>query len=322
MKKAFDHITEQRICDEYEGGASSRKLARKHGACHQTILSILERHGKPRRTISEAKRKFDDETERRICEEYKRGSNIRALSEKYHTSATPIRRALKRHEVPRRSPTEAGRKYHVDQAHFNIIDTPNKAYWLGFIFADGCLQPKARHASSILEVVLAMRDRAQFQKMLDELGSNYPIYDNVKVKHPASLIRVISNQLVEDLHRHVAPYPREQPKSPDINPELYSHFIRGYWDGDGSLQRWKSKQWVWSIVGQKPLLEAIQSVLIKECGVHRTKITKVERDSPVDKLVCVGNHQVPCIVKWMYNGAALVCGSIAKRARPTRCLPI
>lgn len=303
MKKAFDYATEQRICGEYKVGANSRELARKYGVCHETVLNILERHGKPRRTISEAKREFDDETEHRICEEYKQGSNIRVLSEKYHVSTTPIRRVLKRHGAPRRPPTEAGRRYYVDHAHFNTVDTPGKAYWLGFIFADGCLQPKARHASAILEVALAMRDRAHLQKILDEHGSNYPIYDNVKREHPASLIRIISDQLVEDLHRHGVSYPREQPRSPDISPELYSHFIRGYWDGDGSIQRWKRGQWVWDIVGQKQFLEVTQSMLVKECSVRRTKITKIERNSNVYKLVYVGNRQVPRIVEWMYSGA-------------------
>lgn len=244
---------------------------------------------------------FDDATELSICEEYRMGASIRILSRKYLASVGTIFNILEKHKIRRRTLSESHRVYQADHYHFHVIDTFGKEYFLGFIMADGHLGQKNSKGSAELQVRLAALDRGHLWKLLEEVKSNHPIHDH-SGKYPSCSIKIRSNKLVEDLHRHGVHYPHEQVRFPDISPSLSNHFIRGVWDGDGMLFRDKRGIWEWFICGDEPLLVAIQDTLMKECHVGRTKISRDSKGNTYN-LVYHGNLQVPRIIEWMYKGA-------------------
>lgn len=45
------------------------------------------------------------------------------------------------------SPFSANRRHTLDATYFDQIDTPEKAYWLGFVWADGGLSKTAPRCS-------------------------------------------------------------------------------------------------------------------------------------------------------------------------------
>jgi hypothetical protein len=53
---------------------------------------------------------------------------------------------------------------------------------------------------------------------------------------------------------------------------LAAHFIRGVYDGDGSLSGKDASHIQLSIAGNKPFLEWLQNILIKECRLNKVKI--------------------------------------------------
>ena len=57
-----------------------------------------------------------------------------------------------------------------------------------------------------------------------------------------------------------------------IPNNLINHFIRGIFDGDGSISGKKITHVQFQIAGYKPLLKQIQEILIKKCDVNRVKI--------------------------------------------------
>ena len=76
------------------------------------------------------------------------------------------------------------RKYVIDHHFFDVINTEEKAYWLGFITADGCVVSKNR-----LTINLAVADVAHLEKLNVSLSSDYPIRPSGSGKPSAGIVR-------------------------------------------------------------------------------------------------------------------------------------
>lgn len=135
--------------------------------------------------------------------------------------------------------------YTYDKEYFKVIDTPEKAYWLGFIYADGSINAVKGRTTLSLEIGLQLSDEMHLHKFLKSLNSNNPIqhrvYHNYKNNKNYESCRTIINctAMCKDLI-NLGCVPNKSlilkfPKN-DIVPEnLMSHFIRGYFDGDGGI---------------------------------------------------------------------------------------
>ena len=73
----------------------------------------------------------------------------KSLSEKYGVSRSVIKRILQENFVDIRKTTT---KYTANYDIFEDIDSPEKAYWLGFLAADGCVYKRDKNASIILNL--------------------------------------------------------------------------------------------------------------------------------------------------------------------------
>ena len=142
------------------------------------------------------------------------------------------------------------KKYIYDDTYFNVIDTEHKAYWLGFIMADGCIIQKSKNRPSLSLVInLQDSDYKHLEKFNNDLNGNLPIrhfmskptiihsYNgdvNVSEK-PCCKIEVNSKWLCQDLIAHgVSQRKTLNERIPLIeNSSLIRHFIRGFFDGDG-----------------------------------------------------------------------------------------
>lgn len=127
-------------------------------------------------------------------------------------------------------------KYSFNHDYFEEINTPEKAYWLGFIYADGGVSDHE------LSIKLQISDKEHLKKFNKAINGNFQIatFDRVcnlnGKTYGGCQIRVYSTKLVRDLQK-LGVY---QNKSltivfPKINDLLKSHFIRGFFDGDGCL---------------------------------------------------------------------------------------
>jgi len=208
------------------------------------------------------------EQEAEATQLYLTGQTQEQVGEAVDLSQATVGNILKRKGIQAR-PRHTGspRQHQVDDAYFEHVNTPDRAYWLGFLGADGCVLPK----NNRVDVSLTAGDKGYLQKLLDCLDSDYLI-------HPAkggtqSKISLVSAQLVFDLTRHaVTPRKSLTLKPPDFLPErLRSHFWRGVFDGDGTIFKSGGKWHVrWS--GTKAMMEAVrgwcQTVSDTKARVH------------------------------------------------------
>ena len=128
------------------------------------------------------------------------------------------------------------RIYACNDDYFEKIDTEDKAYWLGFLYADGCID-KVR-GCTILD--LSIIDYAHLLLFKESIGSSHKIYFHQDKKgHEYVRLHINSKKMVNDLiDKGCVPaktFTLKFPKEDHVPKELIPHFIRGYFDGDGCI---------------------------------------------------------------------------------------
>jgi len=166
----------------------------------------------------------------------KDGLTPREIGEKFGVKRHQINYILEKNGVQKNS-SDCKRKYEINEYYFDNIDTPNKAYILGFLYADGCNHIK--HNNTIT-LELQQKDADILELIKNEIGSSKPLYwfntirtDGVE-RHMVSMV-LNSKHMCEMLSKcgcvHKKTFLLEFPDF--LEERLYSHFIRGYFDRDG-----------------------------------------------------------------------------------------
>lgn len=175
-----------------------------------------------------------------IIEEYLNGSSLAALSRKYNISAYRIKSLLQKNNIAIRSRNEQNkyspqnqRKYYINDNYFDKIDCEDKAYLLGFLAADGTIQPDGS-----VKIALSSIDKELLIKIQTVLETNYPIRDSItKDGFTVSTFVFRSSKIREQLAKYNIIKNKTYTYSfPEALSEKYiPSFIKGYWDGDGTV---------------------------------------------------------------------------------------
>ena len=192
---------------------------------------------------------------------------------------------------------------------FEKIDTESKAYWLGFFVADGYISaPKYRHGA-VLTFNLSAVDGQHLQKFAD-------IFD-VPLKHRTSrdkngiehlIVRcdVCSNRIYFDIINKGIPTPKTFNYInvfPHIPTELIHHFIRGVFDGDGSISGKSMRRSLFTICGNHSFIADIKRIMIN--ALHLSNVKTSTSPSNISILVWGGNDQLVKIRNWLYGEATI-----------------
>lgn len=221
--------------------------------------------------------KFTIEEEKTIIEEYQNGSSFATLGKKYTCSPSTISNILRAYNIKARTPSEARRnylKYEIDEAFFEEINTPEKAYWLGFMYADGYIS-KTNSYTNYFGLSLASRDIDALKKFKKALKTNAAIHNYISTtgfsEKETSYSRLLigNNKIVADLEK----WGVVEHKTFKITtlPEILflDDFIRGYIDGDGSLVK-RTKRLIIS-GGKEFLLNIAEYLNIPYAGLYEDK---------------------------------------------------
>lgn len=131
-----------------------------------------------------------------------------------------------------------------NENYFNSIDSSNKAYWLGFIYADGFVHNKQYKFG----IELSSIDRSHLEKFSKELNSNIRIKERERVSfgklRKFSRIEIKNKTMVRDLYRlgvkNGKTYNVKFPDKSILSKEYVHDFIRGVFDGDGTVCVYKN----------------------------------------------------------------------------------
>ena len=161
--------------------------------------------------------------------------------------------------------------------YFNVIDSENKAYFLGLIASDGSITANGNY---YLRLVLQEQDFKILEVLKEDLKSKVEIkYFNSTSKLPQGTycnsnfcsILVCSKQIVNDLIKYgITPKKSLTLKfNYDLLPNIYlKDFLRGLWDGDGSF----------SYLEKRKLLEVNLTTSLDMAIVTKNKILEIFPD--------------------------------------------
>jgi predicted transcriptional regulator len=135
------------------------------------------------------------------------------------------------------------RKYKVNDEFFKVIDSENKAYILGLLFADGCVHSRKNQVS----ITLKKSDASILFDMQSVMESDYPIvYSQSRYSSEYRLtekarLSITSSYIISDLLRLGCVERKSDILTfPEIREDLVHHFLRGYFDGDGTVYNTKT----------------------------------------------------------------------------------
>lgn len=211
--------------------------------------------------------------------------------------------------------SSASRKHNFNEHVFDIIDTEEKAYWLGWLFSDGY-----NHASKYQVALRLQEDDVEIlYKFRDFLQTEAPIHTYKRYTRVNNLQRNYSELIV------CSPYFSEQLSKlgcvqaktlilqfPDIPKHLYQHFIRGYFDGDGCFSVIKrnnrknpeSKVYQFNIVGMEPVLTVIQDTIVQNVGVKKLPL-KMRSGKKAVTIHYSGHNVCKKILDYLYKDASI-----------------
>ena len=236
--------------------------------------------------MSGKKKYFTNEQINDICNLYKNGWCIEPIAEKYGCSRKPIIRTLKENNIEIRLIGDKEysilrRKYDINDNYFALDkQTSNSAYILGLIASDGCIE---QYDNSVY-IELQRIDREILEKVNLELENQRPVqnYINYSKNTENSKIYFYSKQIREDLANYNLMPDKTHKIDLDftynIKPEYLIDYIRGHFDGDGSI-KWTNGCIQWQIDSTSlNTLKSIQNCLLKQYGIRTTiKVHKEPR---------------------------------------------
>lgn len=132
------------------------------------------------------------------------------------------------------------RKYNLNENFFDVLNEKS-AYWLGFLYADGFVRMKDGKSGE-LKLKLKDTDKNHIEKFLKDINCDKPIKCGIDNKSKFCSVTIYSNLLVNKLFDLGCVNNKTQKiRLPELTEELISHFIRGYFDGDGSISKVKNR---------------------------------------------------------------------------------
>lgn len=199
-------------------------------------------------------------------------------------------------------------KKSVDSNFFSVIDTEEKAYWLGFLTADGNLNKNS------IELGLAEIDKSHIEKFKQNLKSEHKIVSKiVKLngkEYKSFRISIKDNQIAKDLIKYGFTNKKSYEAFIPFNSipdELLRHYFRGLFDGDGSIYSYtisssnKIRNEVSLVSGSAQMIEDVFN-LVKE---KTTLEMRYRKSRKLHELRLHNQASIKVFLKWLYEDCTI-----------------
>lgn len=251
-----------------------------------------------------------------IKEKYDNGTTVPELALEYSISESSLYKRIANNKWGK---TSRKTKYFCNETYFDVIDTEHKAYWLGFLYADGyILSKRSPGEQQSFGFSISTTDIELCEKFKADLKSNHPvnIYNGSSsfFKEGGTYARILitSQHMVDMLKQHGLTENKTYTITwPQLRADLIPHFIRGYSDGDGSIviahlttgRSAGTIKYSWSITSTKEMCQGILNFL----GKPNLKLYQRFPERQVNNwtMEVSGNQQVPKLFSKIYDNATI-----------------
>lgn len=187
--------------------------------------------------------------------------------------------------------TRLKNRYTLNEHYFDLIDTPTKAYFLGLIAADGFVGESNNFAIYSIDKSILI----DFKKELSFSGDLTVGCGNFKNSKNGYYLRFSSKQIVESLNKLGITTKKSLTfdKIPNIKEEYKKDFIRGYFDGDGSVtfgyRTYKNK---YTYPRLSILIMGVEDLLLEIAKTLNLKSFYIQKSkTPEIKILRINNKQ-------------------------------
>lgn len=220
------------------------------------------------------------------------------------------------------------KEYDVNENFFEIIDNEEKAYILGFFYADGCNQNN--NGSKSISFTQLEQDVDILDKIKDAMESNHKYCEMIQETNGKRKFRLqfYSQKLSDDLFNLGAVYNKSLIlKFPTtLSEQLMPHFIRGYFDGDGCIWMGKPKimefndkkdpnkvknrfifNTKFTFTGNFDFINSLQDYLVTTLKFKKTKLnfSKAKETKHICTMEYSGKNQIKTLYDYMYTNATI-----------------
>lgn len=224
-------------------------------------------------------------------------------------STDQINYIVRKHGETRRN----GKRVYFDEDYFESIDTEDKAYFLGLLFADGSsqiIQKSDNGFSHSVSIELNTTDRDVLEKFNKSIKNKNEIYDysresseykgQTRTRYMSRIV-LFSKKMFDDLYKlGKQPVKVESCKRvPDIPFELIKHFLRGYFDGDGCVTI-TNKSVALQVYGTYEFLNSFKDGL-QQLGVEVKNNVHKRKDANVSILSVNNKEEIKKIYNLFYS---------------------
>lgn len=283
-----------RIVELYQQGLKCKDIGDMFGVSKVRVGQIAHEAGLKRQ---DKVLNYSKEDVQIMYDLYMNGQRVDDVADKYGFNRASVYNLFKKYGFV--LDEDRYRLYTVNDAYFDVIDTPNKAYILGFLWADG----HNKTSKGIIEMRLQERDKHILEDISAEIKNDRPLYfvpDNRPNSQDTWRMIITSRHMSDVLVGYGMcsnkTYILQWPSC--VQNDLIPHFLRGFTDGDGHIGE---RELSWA--GTQMMLTKIQEILLNwlhiESHVYDTK-------TPIIKTLRITKKQdVFDVVNWIYQNADL-----------------
>lgn len=255
MKKV-DNVIERQVIVEYNSGKSLSSVGKIFNLSQVTVYNILKRNNITLRTKGGIY-KLDEDN---IVSEYKIGKTCKEIADKNNVSLNTVCNILKKNKIPRDN------IYHNNDLvnnYWENIDTYDKAYFLGFLIADGNV------SGNNIRLQLSSKDEYILKIFSNKTNNSNKIHSD---KRGLSSFNVKRKSWVSDLSKYgVVPNKTKTVYLPILDNEVMPHLLRGIFDGDGWVTY---KGHAIGLCGNETLITQVRDFLITKLDIYKVKVIK------------------------------------------------
>jgi DNA-binding transcriptional regulator WhiA len=248
-------------------------------------------------------KRLSDAQKHYILTNYRLGRNTVELARDVGFSQASVYRFVKLSGEPMRTPSEANSRFVVGVNIFTAW-SPASAYWLGYLLADGSISKRTDSNTYNLRLTTQKSDEPHLQKFLNCLESNHPIrteerylrkYDR---RYPQAVVQICDQSVCEALLKIGLTERKSTREKFPVMPRKYvHHFVRGLFDGDGSLPKVHKTRRV-MFCGGRELLHVLKELLEQ---VLNRPISRVYPHLGTHHIYFGGRESVTAFLKWIYT---------------------
>lgn len=298
-KNNFSNKQKEQIIQMYKDGMYQKDIAKHFNTSKSSIARIVQKSNIPCKHPL-----LTEDRKKKMCEMYISGYSAKKIGEILKSNTSTVTSVIREEGIKQRTASEAIRKYSIDENYFEEINSPNKAYFLGLLAADGTVG----NNTNVVAIQLQETDKHILETFKKELNSNHPLsFINYSEKIGPNrknqwCFRVVNKKIHDDLiDKGIVPRKSYCLKYPTCIPEeLHRYFILGYMDGDGNLAKGRRRI---TFTSTKWFCLGLQKILYEQLGIESV-IRRTHNCTEITCDLCIyKTMDARKLAQWMYKDA-------------------